>query len=430
MRTVRARVSAVTIVLSLLAGTASVALPVAAADPVPRDSAVPRSVARVDDDVTPARALLGRGFAISRSDGNDTDGPLDLASMRAERGGSQDEIRLVTQQGVTNADLDVDDGNFAILIDTNDNERYDYAQYVFFASGKLRAILVKLSTGRIADRSAAVSRLSARSFRTLVSLRKLHNPATYRFAATSYYEASPCSRQRPCIDTIPNRLPLIPMDHGQPIADADAPSFSTDVSSTTTFPVHVVTGDDPRGTGVASWAFQVQEDGGVWTTVDSGGNAVDRMVDVIGQEGSSYRYRLRVVDEQRNEKITAIRTTPVPIDQNGGIVDFSTGDWDATAEAWAWGGTMRLSNDPAEAQVTGTFTGTRMCVMGGHPSADGSASVTIDGLSGLPVFQSPTSILGGEIDCSLVLSSPGPHTFVLSVYEGTVAIDGFYFYSP
>lgn len=422
MRTVRAR--AATLVLAVLAATASTLSPASA------DEAVPRAAARVDGDATPAPALRARGFTISNKDGNDTNGPLDLASMRAERGGAQDEIRFVTQQNVTNAHIDPEDGNFAVLIDTNDNERYDYAQYILYASGKLRAILVKLSTGRIADRAAAVSRLSGRSFRTLIQLRKLHNPSTYRFAVSSYYEASPCSRQRPCVDTIPNRFPLIPMDHGKPIVDVDGPAFSTDVSSTTTFPVHIVTGDDPKGTGVKSWVFQVREDAGDWTTVDSGGNAVDRMVDVVGQEGSTYRYRLRVVDNQRNEKVTSIVTTPVPIDHDGGVVDYSMGDWDPTTEAWAWGGTMRLSNDPAEAQVTGTFTGTRMCVMGGHPSADGSATVTIDGVSGFAVSQDPTSTLGGEIDCSVVQSSAGPHTFVLDVAEGVISIDGFYFYSP
>ena len=51
-------------------------------------------------------------------------------------------------------------------------------------------------------------------------------------------------------------------------------------------------------------------------------------------------------------------------------------------------------------------------------------------MPGFSVLQNPTSTLGGEIDCSLVLSSAGPHTFVLSVYAGTLSIDGFYFSSP
>ncbi|HVD69576.1 MAG TPA: hypothetical protein VNG34_01830, partial [Actinomycetota bacterium] len=160
----------------------------------------------------PAQAPAERAFSISRKDGNDVPGPLDLASMKISRGKTKDTVAFSARESVSNTALDPSNGNFAILIDVNDDREYDYGQYVFFAAGKLRGTLVNLSTNNLIDRTVPTSRTGAKSFRQVVQRAKIHSPGTYRFAVYGYYQASPCSKQHPCVDTIPNRYPLIPLD--------------------------------------------------------------------------------------------------------------------------------------------------------------------------------------------------------------------------
>jgi hypothetical protein len=178
-----------------------------------------------------ARAVEGDGFAISRKDGSDVKGPLDLASMKITRGKGNDTIVFSNHGGVSNTAIDPDNGNFAILIDTNDDRNYDFGQYVFFASGKLRGLLVNLHTNHVVDRTAPTSRANAKTFRTVIQRGKIDSPGTYRFAVFSYYQASPCSKKHACIDAIPNRFPLIPLDHKAPSASGlTLEDFSTDAS--------------------------------------------------------------------------------------------------------------------------------------------------------------------------------------------------------
>ncbi|MGZ4149566.1 MAG: hypothetical protein ACXVQJ_05975, partial [Actinomycetota bacterium] len=66
-----------------------------------------------------------RSFHITRNDGNDVKGPLDLKTLTITRGRSQDVMTFKTQTKVSNAQLDPSNGNFAILIDVNDNQKYD-----------------------------------------------------------------------------------------------------------------------------------------------------------------------------------------------------------------------------------------------------------------------------------------------------------------
>ena len=139
----------------------------------------------------PAAPVAGPGFSISRDDGNDTRGALDLRSMKITRGGTKDTIVFTNDTAVSNADIDPDNGNFAVLIDTNDNEKFDFGQYVYFYAGKLRGVLVNLRTDRVVDRTAPTSRANTRTFRTVIQRSKIDSPGTYRFAVFTYAEARP-----------------------------------------------------------------------------------------------------------------------------------------------------------------------------------------------------------------------------------------------
>ena len=179
------------------------------------------------------RPAAGPGFSISRDDGNDTQGALDLRSMKITRGGTKDTIVFTNDTAVSNTDIDPDNGNFAVLIDTNDDRTFDFGQYVYFYAGKLRGVLVNLATNRVVDRTAPTSRVNTRTFRTVIQRSKIHSPGTYRFAVFSYSQAAPCTRKNACVDAIPNRYPLIPLDHEAPsvkVTNLDA--YANDASGT------------------------------------------------------------------------------------------------------------------------------------------------------------------------------------------------------
>ena len=132
-----------------------------------------------------------RAFSISRKDGNDVRGPLDLASMKISRGKTKDTVAFTGRGPISNGDLDINDGNLLILIDTNDAPPFEYGQYVFFAGGKLRGVLVNLGTNNIVDRTVPTSRTGPRGFRQVIQRAKIHSPGTYRFIAGSYYQGVP-----------------------------------------------------------------------------------------------------------------------------------------------------------------------------------------------------------------------------------------------
>jgi len=208
-------------------------------------------------------------FAISRNDGNDVKGDLDLSSMKISRGKSKDTISFSTYDAVWNAAIDHGNGNFAVLIDTNDDRTYDFGQYVFFAAGRLRGILVNLRTDRLVGRTVPASRASARAFRTAIVRTKIDSPGTYRFAVFGYNQAAACTPRKPCVDGIPNRFPLVALDHRAPTVSLDPiDAHSGDVSDDLTSPLGFSVADDSFGTGVKGWTVQTKAvgAGSAWVT--------------------------------------------------------------------------------------------------------------------------------------------------------------------
>ena len=206
----------------LTAVVAAVAL-LLGAMPAGASPRVPRSASEeLPEFAPPAQAPTERSFSISRKDGNDTRGPLDLSSMKLTRGKKQDTISFTTLGRVPNAAIDPKNGNFAVLIDNNDNRKFDFAQYVFFSKGKIRGLLYNLKTDRTVDRTVPTSRTGPKAFRQVIERTRLQSPGTYRIALFAVYGASPCAQT--CQDAIPNRFPLIPLDHRAPTVtwDSDA----------------------------------------------------------------------------------------------------------------------------------------------------------------------------------------------------------------
>jgi hypothetical protein len=411
---------------------ASMSLVVVAALPGTAGPRVPRFVTQVPFGAAIiARAVEGDGFAISRKDGSDVKGPLDLASMKITRGKGNDTIVFSNHGGVSNTAIDPDNGNFAILIDTNDDRNYDFGQYVFFAWGKLRGLLVNLRTNHIVDRTAPTSRANAKTFRTVIQRGKIDSPGTYRFAVFSYYQAPPCSKKHACIDAIPNRFPLIPLDHKAPsVSGLTLADFSTDASTGDGLvsPFSFDVADDAFGTRIKQWTVQRKEVGAGtgWKNVDSR-KGTSPTVDVPGLEGTSFDVRVVVVDKQKNKKVSSTQRTSFPFDdRNLPAVTYSTGTLPVLgtpADAFLQTTSAVAQNETATLAFT---DGSQVCVVGGPSGASATANATLD--VGVPVaLAEETSTSARNIfGCISVLGS-GAHSLVVQTSSAEpFVIDGFY----
>jgi hypothetical protein len=349
--------------------------------------------------------------------------------MKITRGGAKDTIVFTNDTAVSNTDIDPDNGNFAVLIDRNDDRTFDFGQYVYFYAGKLRGVLVNLRTNRAVDRTAPVARVNTRTFRTVIQRSKVDSPGTYRFAVFSYSEAAPCTRKNACVDALPNRYPLIPLDHEAPSVNVtNLASFANDASSTLSTDLDVAVSDDPHGTGVKSWIVQRKQVGttGGWQQVAKG-RTKNTTVSLSGDEGATYQVRVIVVDRQENKQVSSIERTTFAVDDRDGSVFYggtaiessSVGAFLATVTSVGAGGTATFS-----------FTGgSSVCVMGGPiPSGPQAASVTatLDTVSVSVGVETDGTDVRGRTGCVPVPGS-GAHSLELTVDSTPgYVVDGFY----
>ncbi len=400
------------------------ALPAGAATPAA--SVPPRAAGGPWARQTPAVMAVTARFAIARTDGNDVNGSLDLAAMRIARGKSKDTLAFSTHDAVSNADIDPDDGNFAVLIDINEDDRFDFGQYLFFAGGRLRGVLLDLRTSRVVDRAAPASRSSAKSFRTSIVRAKIDSPGTYRFVLFGYNEAGACTPRKPCVDSIPNRSPMIALDHRAPtVTTSPMQRFAGDVRAVLTSPLDFTVADDSFGTGVKRWTVQRRAAGNAnWVDVRSG-RTKNTTVEVPGAQGLTYDVRVVVTDKQKNTRVSASRRTTFPYDDRNGAIAYSgatvpnapAGAFLATTTSLGLGATATLS-----------FTGAaRFCVMGGPVAAGMSASadLVIDAVAVGTATEDDTTAARERVLCVDV--GAGAHTAVLTG-AGAVAfeLDGLY----
>ena len=378
-----------------------------------------------------AAAPTRTAFGISRDDGNDVKGDLDLASMKISRGKAKDTIAFSTHDPVSNTAIDPENGNFAVLIDTNDDRKYDFGQYVFFAAGRIRGLLVNLRTDRVVDRTAPTSRSSAKAFRTSIVRSKIDSPGTYRFVLFGYNQAGACTSRNPCVDTIPNRFPLIALDHRPPTVSLDPmETYSGDVSAFLTSPLSFSFSDDQFGTGVKRWIVQRKRagSGGSWDDVKSG-TIVNPTVNVPGAQGLTYDVRVLVIDKQKNQKVSSMRRTTFPFDDDAASYDAGVV---AEASPAGWFLATRTGIDNTML-VPATFTfsgpvGTHVCVMGGPVgSGTASASVDLDGDAQANMNEDVNTGVRERVGCFDTAQSASPHVLTITgVDAATFWIDGFY----
>jgi hypothetical protein len=361
------------------------------------------------------------GTMIFRTDGNDTPGPLDLASLRLTPIDGGDRFQLKTQAKFTTSQLNGKSGWFELGIDTNADRDPNFIVFVYYYNGKLFALLVRGST---LLRHLPVHRVDKRTVSFDLKHSALVGKDSYDFVALSIWKGTPCSKSKPCVDGIPNRYPLIRHDFTAPTIDLGDPIvFTTDDSAELPFGISFKVRDDEFGSGVKAWRFQSRDHGTTsWTLIQSG-TTKSPTVHVPGTEGLTYDYRVIAVDKQGNKRTTKARTATVPFDDRNAMFQYTTGAPtlnDGVTSAFL-GTTSSL---PSTATLTATITlsGQYVCLIGAPTpagthahivlSVDGSYEATLDEHPTTNVRQAictPSGVTGSTI--SLTTSSTEPFIF-------------------
>jgi hypothetical protein len=353
---------------------------------------------------------------ISRRDGNDSKSPLDMSGFRISHNGSSQVFKITTFSKFTNKQIDGNNGNFFVGIDTNADNKYDFHVYVLYASGKMRGVLTN-KKGATITYSLKASRQS-RSATVQVPLSKIGNPQSYRAVALSYFQGSPCSARNPCVDGIPNRFPGILHDLTPPhISWNSVPEVSSDASATLTYPIKFTVKDDQYGSGVKGWTVQSRQFGtSVWTTVKTG-TATSPTVQVTGIEGETTIVRVIAVDKQGNKKVSPSQTTSVPFDDRNAAFVYSASTQAAPSQVFL--STTTSIGNTQTATFTTSSGWSKICVIGGPtatPSSTANATLKINGGGDQPLV--------AETD----LTSPLFHAFCsssgVSAGANTVVITG------
>jgi hypothetical protein len=317
----------------------------------------------------------GSANVITRSDGNDTKGPLDLARLKVSHAGRSHVFQLTTIGSFTNKDVNGTNGIFEVGIDTNADRRFNYYIDVFFAAGRFRGVLVK-PNGTVITYDESAVRVSPRSVKVTWALAGIVQKGSYDFAAFSVFVGSPCSRKSACVDAIPNRFPLIRHDFTRPFFSwGSVPLYSTDASAILTFPVSFNVTDDIYGSGVKIWTLQKQVVGAsTWVTVQKG-TAHHPTVQVVGLEATSYDLRVVVVDRQGNKRTSSIQRANVPFDdRNPDFVYTLQTPNDSVSGAFL--GTTTSIADTGTVVFTMPFDVTDICVVGG-PTIGPASSMSV-----------------------------------------------------
>jgi hypothetical protein len=317
----------------------------------------------------------GSANVITRSDGNDTKGPLDLSGAKVSHVAGGSVFQINTLAPFTNAQANGKNGLFEVGIDSNGDRDPNYFIDVFFAAGRFRGVLFKPS-GSVITYYLKAARVSPKSVKVTLPHSQIIQKGSYDFLIFSAYFAAPCTNKNPCVDAIPNRYPLIRHDYTPPtITWGAVPTYSSDVSTTVTFPVLFNLKDDVYGSGVKSWLLQWKAVGtSTWVTVRAG-TALHPTVQVSGSEATSYDLRVVAVDRQTNKRTSPTRRVNVPFDDRNSLF-LATLQTLNDSVSGAFLGTTTSIAKTGMITFTMPFDVTDVCVVGG-PTTGPTATLTL-----------------------------------------------------
>jgi hypothetical protein len=318
------------------------------------------------------------GHTLTRTDGNDTKGPLDMAAVRSTHTKSSATFRITTHGSFTNSHINGENGIFEVDIDTNGDRKVDFIAFILYAAGKMRGVLLR-GNGNLVTRSLAAKRVSSKAVQVTVPFSKIGKPKSFDFAVFSFFVGSPCSENKPCVDSIPNRFPLLRQDLTAPTVKwRSVPTYSTESGTALSFDVAFSVIDDPHGSGVGRWTLQRRAVGSsTWQDVKSGTDKKPS-VTVTGDEGTTYQLRVLAQDKQGNKRFSTIQRTTIPYDDANGLFDYQDAWTAVTGQAGAFRQTLHAGGHDFELSFS-VPAGKQLCLLGGTSEGDASASVTVNG---------------------------------------------------
>lgn len=317
---------------------------------------------------------------ITKSDGNDTKGPLDLAGVKVSHKGAASVFKITTIGAFSNADVALKSGAvnglFEVALDTNADKRFNFYVDLFYASGHFRGVIYTRS-GDVISYHLKAARVSKRSMKVSVPHGLFPNKGSYDFAIFSAYFGAPCTKKTPCVDVIPNRYPLIRHDFTPPTAKWGVfPYYSSNVSATLSVPLSFTVHDDPFGSGVKHWSLQRKALGTVGWQVIQTGKGLSPTVIVVGEQGTTYLLRIVSVDRQKNRSATSPKKMSMPFDDRHAAIQYSAPPTQNDAADGAFLSTTSSIANSETATITFDSRLESFCVLGG-PTTGGTASATV-----------------------------------------------------
>ncbi|HEX6844913.1 MAG TPA: hypothetical protein VF235_07360, partial [Actinomycetota bacterium] len=362
--------------------------------------------------LTPANGV------VSRNDGDDTRGALDLRRVTATYKDGYATFKVETHDAFRADDIEPDNGWIEIDLDTNDDQRWNYYLIGYFDQ-RYRGVVLRRS-GDLLSRGVSVSHPSAKVLLIRVRTSIFTSAGSYDFAAFGVTFARPCSDRSPCVDGVPNRFPLLRHDWTQPTVNfGPLPTYSVQDGPGLSVDFHFGAKDNQYGTGVRRWAVQTRPVGGSWTDTQTG-RAIPPSVVLSGEEGAHYEIRIKATDGQDNTTVSETKHAIFPYDDANAALAY-TGDWSIEANAEAYLGSRHVGQpgstvtfDVAEADV--------VCFVVGPSTGDAVADVDFGGptyLSGMGVNTPPRTTA-----CETP-GITGPFTITITVGNGApYVLDG------
>ena len=317
----------------------------------------------------------GSANVITRSDGNDTKGPLDLSGAKGSHVSGGSVFQINTLAAFTNGEANGNNGLFEVGIDTNADRNPNYFIDVFFAAGRFRGVLFK-PNGSVITYYLKAARVSPKAVKVTLPHSQIIQKGSYDFLIFSAYFAAPCTNKNPCVDAIPNRYPLIRHDYTPPTVTWGAvPTYSSDVSATATFSVLFNVKDDVYGSRVKSWLLQRKAVGtSTWVTVKAG-TALHPTVQVSGSEATSYDLRVVAVDRQANKRTSPTRRVNVPFDDRNSLFLYTSQTLNDSVSGAFLDTTTSIAKT-GTVIFTMPFDASDVCVVGG-PTTGPNSTLTL-----------------------------------------------------
>ena len=332
--------------------------------------------------------------SVSRSDANDTRGPLDLRSVVAKHEGGEARFTIKTYERFSNREIDGDVGFFEVAFDTNGDGEWNFIAGIFYAAGAMRGVLIK-PNGDLTTRNLNAGRAGGNGVTLRVEDRRIGSPDSFDFAIFAVWFDDPCSEEESCVDTIPNRFPLLLLDYTAPTIELSTPpDFATGPSVPVSFSVE----DDRFGSGVGGWKLQQRRFGrDKWMTVADGTS--ESVTRKITPGGGHWEIRVVAEDKRGNTRISGTRRFVMPWDDTAGAVDYA-GTWTAnTGVNGMFAKTSHVGEQAATFHIQ-VPTGDRLCILGGPTTgAEATATVTFNGVEEGTLSEDGTTPAGDKVFC-------------------------------